>query len=130
MWHERLMVSSPRGLVMVRVSSEGCESLRSIRGLHFRRKDFSILYREIGRWLIRGVCLPRDGNAAGGFSFEALHGRFLGGLGSVVAVRIGCNAPQPQGEHIKLDTRAERSARASLQRGSLVRFGYTLGHLE
>ena len=53
-------------------------------------------------------------------AFEALDGRSLGGLGSLVAVCIECDAAQPQGEHVKLGTRVERSARASLQRGSLV----------
>ena len=56
----------------------------------------------------------------GRVEFETIDGRILGGLGSVAAVRIKCDAAQPQGEHVKLDTRVERSARASLQRGSLV----------
>ena len=58
----------------------------------------------------------------GRVAFETIDGRVLGGLGSVVAVRIECDAAQPQDEHSKLDTRVERSAHASLQRGWLVRF--------
>ena len=40
----------------------------------------------------------------GRVAFETIDGRVLGGLGSVVAVRIACDAAQPQDEHSKLGT--------------------------
>ena len=53
----------------------------------------------------------------GRVEFETIDGRVLGGLGSLVAVCIECDAAQPQDEHSKLDTRVERPAHASLHWG-------------
>ena len=69
-------------------------------------------------WIERVITLSDSGYNI--ILLEALHGRSMGGLGSVVAVRIECDAAQPQDEHFKLDTRVERSAHASPQRGWLV----------